>query len=115
MGQGLQVPIERCSGCGFDAETWSDEGAIDAIAALPPRWAQALAGLTDEQLGRRPIADMWSVAEYADHVRDAAAESGAPVVNDGGRQRSLVFSWASEAKKKSIETPNASRSNICLV
>jgi hypothetical protein len=70
MGEGLQVPIARCSGCGFDAERWSDEGAIDAIAVLPPRWAQVLAGLTDEQLARRPIADMWSVAEYADHVRE---------------------------------------------
>jgi DinB family protein len=70
MNEGLELPIERCPACGFDAETWSDEAAIEAIAVLPARRAQALAGLTDGQLGRRPIADMWSVAEYTDHVRE---------------------------------------------
>lgn len=62
--------MERCGECGFDGGGWTDRAALDAIAGLPARWLQALDGLPDEDLQRRPIVDRWSVAEYADHVRE---------------------------------------------
>jgi hypothetical protein len=64
------MPVERCEECGFDAEGWTDEAAIGAIGDLGSRWAEAIAGLTTEDLQRRPICDMWSIAEYTDHVRE---------------------------------------------
>lgn len=36
---------------------------------FPPAWEEAVSGLSAEDLQRRPICDMWSIAEYADHVR----------------------------------------------
>jgi|SRR5947209_503862 len=68
--RGAPVAFERCSECGFDGEAWSDQAAIEAIAALPERWEQAVQGLVTSDLERRPVNDMWSVAEYADHVRE---------------------------------------------
>ena len=64
------VSIERCGECGFDSDDWSDATAIAAIEGLPFRWAEAVAGLAANDLLRRPIPQMWSVAEYADHVRE---------------------------------------------
>ena len=62
--------MERCGECGFDGGRWTDRDALAAIGALPARWREALDGLTDEERQRRPIVDRWSVAEYADHVRE---------------------------------------------
>jgi hypothetical protein len=64
------VRAERCEECGFDGESWSDGAAIDALGLLGPRWAQAISGLDPDQLEQRPVSDMWSIAEYADHVRE---------------------------------------------
>lgn len=64
------MTAERCDQCGFDGDAWADAAAVDAIATLPRRWRGALAGLSDDQLLRRPIPDMWSIAEYVDHVRE---------------------------------------------
>ena len=66
------VVVERCEECGFDGSRWTDAEAIAATAALPGRWRRAIAGLDGDDLARRPIAGMWSIAEYTDHVRETA-------------------------------------------
>jgi hypothetical protein len=65
-----QSPPEVCTACGFDGGDWADADAVSAIAGLPGRWAQAVDGLSQSDLRRRPIASMWSIAEYTDHVRE---------------------------------------------
>jgi hypothetical protein len=69
-GQTDLMTVERCDDCGYDADDWSDSSAITAIEGLPACWHEALAGLTPGDLHRRPIPSMWSIAEYADHVRE---------------------------------------------
>ena len=69
-GQNLPVTVERCDQCGFDGEDWDDASAIGAVVGLPARWVEAVSGLTSNDSHRRLVADMWSVAEYADHVRE---------------------------------------------
>jgi hypothetical protein len=64
------LAVERCDECGFNGNEWTDDAAIRAIGALPGRWREATEGLSDGDACRRPIADTWSVAEYADHVRE---------------------------------------------
>jgi hypothetical protein len=64
------VNVERCSACGFDSDEWSDADALAAIGRLPSQWTAAVAALSPEDQLRRPIAGMWSIAEYADHVRE---------------------------------------------
>jgi hypothetical protein len=66
----LAVVVEKCEQCQFDGEQWTDIGAMDAIAALPVRWRDAVLGLSSDQLHRRPVPEMWSIAEYVDHVRE---------------------------------------------
>jgi hypothetical protein len=63
-------PVEVCTECGFEGRAWTDADAVSAIADLPGRWSNAVAGLTDADLRRRPIPSMWSIAEYVDHVRE---------------------------------------------
>lgn len=62
--------VERCGECGFDSEDWSDASAIAAIQELPLQWNEAVAGLTPVDQLRRPIHEMRSIGEYADHVRE---------------------------------------------
>ena len=62
--------VERCGECGFDSDDWSDASAIAAIQHLPIQWNTAVAGLTPRDQLRRPIHQMWSIAEYTDHVRE---------------------------------------------
>jgi DinB superfamily len=64
------VPVEVCGQCGFNAAAWTDANAISEIEALPRLWSQAIDGLNDADLLRRPIPTMWSIAEYLDHVRE---------------------------------------------
>jgi hypothetical protein len=64
------VGVERCGECGFDSDDWSDTGAIAAIRHLPSEWNTAVAGLTPKDQLRRPVHQMWSIAEYTDHVRE---------------------------------------------
>ena len=64
------VAVERCDECGFNGSCWTDDGAVAAIAGLPARWYKAVSGLADDELGRRPIPAMWSIAENCDHVRE---------------------------------------------
>lgn len=62
--------IEQCPQCGFDGTAWTDRGATTTIAQLPTRCAAAIDGLPDNEVQRRPIATMWSIAEYLDHIRE---------------------------------------------
>jgi hypothetical protein len=64
------VAAERCDQCGFDGDTCTDTDATDAIAELPNRWMNAVSGLANEELSRRRVPAMWSIAEYVDHVRE---------------------------------------------
>jgi hypothetical protein len=64
------VTVERCDECGFDGSEWTDQAALDAVANLPGQWRTAVSGLTVSELHRRPLSDRWSIAEYADHVRE---------------------------------------------
>jgi hypothetical protein len=64
------VDFERCDECGFNGEEWSDTAAISAIEVMPTRFANAVAGLSSDELLRRPVDGQWSIAEYADHVRE---------------------------------------------
>ena len=64
------MSVERCGECDFDSDHWSDASAIAAIQRLPSQWTTAVAGLTPSDQLRRPIRQMWSIAEYADHVRE---------------------------------------------
>ena len=64
------MPVERCEQCGFAGDHWSDQGALEAIGQLPVHWHEAVAGLRADELQHRPIPEMWSIAEYTDHVRE---------------------------------------------
>jgi DinB superfamily len=64
------MAVERCEECGFVGEDWSDDAALEEISRLPVRWYQAVAGLKAGELLHRPIPEMWSIGEYADHVRE---------------------------------------------
>ncbi len=64
------VIVERCGQCGFDSDDWSDVSAIAAIQRLPSQWTTAIAGVTPDNLLRRPVDRMWSIGEYTDHVRE---------------------------------------------
>jgi hypothetical protein len=64
------MDFERCSECGFNGKEWSDAAAISAVERLPSRFADAVAGLSSHDLVSRPVDGQWSIAEYADHVRE---------------------------------------------
>jgi hypothetical protein len=64
------MTVERCAECGFDGSLWTDADAVATITTRPTWWAEAIAGLSGESLDRRPIASMWSIGEYTDHVRE---------------------------------------------
>ena len=66
------MPAERCQECGFDSTRFSDAAAIDAAEGMAALWSSAIDGLSVEAMARRPIAGMWSIAEYTDHVRETA-------------------------------------------
>lgn len=63
-----------CPECGIDYGTLTVETLPGRAAALPPRWRNALAGVDDDVLRRRPAPAVWSPIEYAGHVRDVTAE-----------------------------------------
>jgi DinB superfamily len=64
------MDVERCAQCGFDAGHWTDDEALAAVADMPGRWVEAIDGVSNGDLLRRPIPGTWSIAEYADHLRE---------------------------------------------
>lgn len=62
--------VQTCEHCGFSyADVAADEIA-GRLRAGPDRYRAALAGASPEVIRRRPEPDVWSVLEYACHVRD---------------------------------------------
>ena len=49
---------------------WTDTEVVAAVGGLGDRWTDALADVGTPDLLRRPIAEMWSIGEYVDHVRE---------------------------------------------
>lgn len=64
------MAVEHCAECGFDGSEWTDRSALDAVGDLPGRWRTAVAGLSASDLRHRSLSGRWSIAEYADHVRE---------------------------------------------
>jgi hypothetical protein len=64
------MTTERCEECGFNGDDWTDKEALDAVRQLPARWSTATSGVEQSQAIRRPIPQTWSIAEYANHVRE---------------------------------------------
>jgi len=64
------MPVEQCQECGFDSTAWTDASALKAVGDLPNRWRDAVEVVASDDLNRRPRADMWSIGEYANHVRE---------------------------------------------
>ncbi len=57
-----------CPDCGLDYDTVSPEDAAVAVRSFPRRYREAMAGIEEEVLRRRPAPDVWSALEYAAHV-----------------------------------------------
>ncbi len=61
---------ELCAECGFDSDLYNREDTVSSQRIVPAVLAAAAEGLTDSVLGTRPDERTWSIAEYADHVRE---------------------------------------------
>lgn len=57
----------RCSDCGFDGSSFDSTRTAEALRDLVIRWAFVLG---EEDVRKRPRADVWSKLEYGCHVRD---------------------------------------------
>jgi DinB superfamily len=68
--ESIAVDFEMCEECGFNGGKWSNVEAISALAGLPDLFGKAVAGLSSDELHRRSVDGQWSIAEYADHVRE---------------------------------------------
>ena len=58
---------ELCAECGFDSRRWRVRDARDHLAALGWWWREALAGIDQAELVRRPEPAVWSAVEYGIH------------------------------------------------
>ncbi len=58
---------ETCPECGFDSSQWRVRDAGSFFGALGFWWRHALAGVSADDLNRRPGPDVWSVLEYGLH------------------------------------------------
>lgn len=63
---------EHCEQCGFDSDLYNRADTISSQPIIAPVLRAAAEGLDGETLGRRPNPTTWSIAEYADHVREVA-------------------------------------------
>ena len=68
MGRIEIVAVERCNEGGIDAEDRSDANTITAREGLRVRWTEAVSGLMADEPQRRPLSQVWSIAESVDHV-----------------------------------------------
>ena len=78
------MPTETCDECGFDASRWTRQDAIRTIEHAGDLVAHAVAGLDPVLANRRSRPDMWSIAEYVDHLRTVFE------INRMGAELSLV-------------------------
>jgi MOSC domain-containing protein YiiM len=112
-------PLDQCEQCGFDGSEWNDQDTIKTIQHAPgllELWAAALAA---DLHNTRPEPAVWSVAEYADHIRetlfgmrfiidlalsDPVADLGpVPPPSEPGDHRSLNFAASVEAVRTESE------------
>jgi DinB superfamily len=66
----LAAEDHTCVDCGLSYPDVTVERAVEAIRALPDQVCAAVAAVPAEALRRRPAPDVWSVTEYACHLRD---------------------------------------------
>lgn len=62
--------MARCDECGIDEAQLTIHDATDALRSFPRRYAEAVDGMDDDALRRRPSPEVWSVLEYLVHVRE---------------------------------------------
>ncbi len=77
------MPVETCDECGFDASRWTRQDAIRTIEHAADLVDAATEGLAPNRWNLRSRPDMWSIAEYVDHIR-AVVE-----INRGGCELAL--------------------------
>lgn len=61
---------ELCDECGFDGNRWADGDVMTTLPVMAALWHEMIAGADTDLLQTRAAADQWSIAEYADHVRE---------------------------------------------
>lgn len=62
--------MHTCEQCGFSYAGLAAGEIAGRLRAGPDRYRAALAGASPDAITRRPEPDVWSVLEYACHVRD---------------------------------------------
>lgn len=70
---GMDDLRELCPECGFDSTRWRVRDAITHMDALGWWWRNALAGLDQAEVARRPAPAVWSALEYGVHSVFATA------------------------------------------
>jgi hypothetical protein len=69
----LAAEDHRCDTCSYDFAAHSPAEAAALVGTMPDRYATELSATPAGVLGRRPEVSVWSVLEYACHVRDVYA------------------------------------------
>lgn len=62
--------MEKCDECGIDEAGLTIHDALDALRSFPRRYTEAVAGMDDESIRRRPTPEVWSALEYLVHARE---------------------------------------------
>ena len=62
--------VNSCGECGFVYEEVTPADIADRLRSAPTRYRQVVSDASAEVLGKRPGSGVWSVLEYACHVRD---------------------------------------------
>jgi uncharacterized damage-inducible protein DinB len=71
----LPAEDHRCGECGFDYASVGPEEAVAGIREVPAAARAAVEAVPEPALRRRPQEDIWSVTEYACHLRDVYVTS----------------------------------------
>lgn len=78
------MPVETCDECQFDASRWSRQDAIRTVEHAADLVDVAVEGLAPDRWNTRCRPDMWSIAEYVDHIRSVIE------INRGGCELSIA-------------------------
>ncbi len=62
--------MAKCVECGIDEAGLTIHDALDALRSFPRRYTEAVAGMDDEAIRRRPTPEVWSALEYLVHARE---------------------------------------------
>jgi hypothetical protein len=57
-----------CPECGLDYDSISPEDAAVAVRSFPRRYREAMAGIDEDVLRKRPAPEVWSALEYTAHL-----------------------------------------------